>query len=112
MLGASVIDCSHKKSTVLLISSRHKLNSVDYNSKVTLDNTPLYFVDSYKYLGISLDKYMDLTSLVSTVKKTVSTHLFKLRKLRKYVSQECAVTIYKQTILPLLDYSGFLLNSF
>ena len=37
--------------------------------------------------------------------------MFKLRKLRKYISTDCAVLIYKQTILPLLDYAGFLLNS-
>ena len=105
------LQLSHKKSKVLLIASRQKLNSVEYNKQVHLDNIPLHFVDSYKYLGITIDKHMDLTPLLSSVKKTVSMHLFKLRKLRKYVSQECAVIIYKQTILPLLDYSGFLLNS-
>ena len=105
------LQLSYKKSKVLLIASRNKLNSVDYTTNITLDNTPLHFVDSYKYLGITIDKHMDLTCLLSAVKKTVSTHLFKLHKLRKYVSEECAITIYKQTILPLLDYSGFLLNS-
>ena len=105
------LQLSLKKSKVLLIASQNKLGSVDYNIKIKLDNTSLHFVDNYKYLGITIDKHMDLTCLLSNVKKTVSTHLFKLRKLRKYVSQECAVTIYKQTILPLLDYSGFLLNS-
>ena len=34
-----------------------------------------------------------------------------LIKIRNNINTECAVTIYKQTILPLLDYSGFLLIS-
>ena len=64
-----------------------------------------------KYHGITIDKYMHLTGLLSWVKKNVNNHLFRLRKLRKYITQYSTVLIYKQTILPLLDYSGFLLNS-
>ena len=45
------------------------------------------------------------------LKKSVTNHLFKLRKIRKFINQETAVIIYKQTLLPLLDHSGFLLNS-
>ena len=105
------LQLSHKKSKVLLIGSSNKLGHVDYNIRIKLDNIPLEFVDNYKYLGITIDKNMDLTCLLSTVKKSVSNHLFKLRKLRKFITQDCAIIIYKQTILPLLDYSGFLINS-
>ena len=34
-----------------------------------------------------------------------------LRKIRKYLNFEAALCIYKQTILPLIDYAGFLLLS-
>ena len=37
--------------------------------------------------------------------------MFKLRKLRSSITTFCAISIYKQTILPLFDYSGFLLHS-
>ena len=53
---------------------------------------------------------MDLTELLSGVRKSINSHLFKLRKLCKYITVECATLIYKQTILPLLDYAVFLLN--
>ena len=99
------------KSKVLLIGSLSKLNSVDYNRKLHLDGSPLSFVDSYKYLGITLDKHMTLSNLISGVKKNVFGHLFKRRKLRRYITSDCAITIYKQTILPLLDYAGFFLYS-
>ena len=99
------------KSKTLLIGSDNKLKTVDINAYLNLDGTPLNFVDKYKYLGITLDKHMTLTALLSTVKKNVSSHLFKLRKLRSFISTKCAILIYKQTIMPLLDYPGFLLNS-
>ena len=31
------------------------------------------------------------------------------RKIRKYITDNAAISIYKQTILPIIDYTGFLL---
>ena len=61
-------------------------------------------------MGVNLDK-LNLTSLIADVKKNVTGQLFKLRKLRSKITTFCAISIYKQTILPLLDYAGFLLHS-
>ena len=99
------------KSKILLIGSDSKLKTVNYDAHLTLAGIPLAFVDKYRYLGVTLDKHMNLTALLSTVKKTVSNHLFELRKIRTFVSTKCSILIYKQTILPLLDYAGFLLKS-
>ena len=54
---------------------------------------------------------MNLTSLLADVKKNVSVYLFKLCKLRRNITTFSAILIYKQSILPLLDYAGFLLHS-
>ena len=62
-------------------------------------------VDKCKYLGVILDKEMTLTSLLSDVKKNV------LNKLRFYINENTSLAIYKQTILPILDYTGFILIS-
>ena len=88
------LQLSRQKSKVLLICSTNKLDSVDYNNRMILYNTPLSFVDCYKYLGITLDKTMDLTTLLSILKRSVTNHLFKLRKIRKFINQETAVIIY------------------
>ena len=37
--------------------------------------------------------------------------IFNLQKIRKYINNKAALAIYKQTILPMIDYSGFLLLS-
>ena len=34
-----------------------------------------------------------------------------LRKIRKYLTEEAGTMVYKQTILPIFDYGGFLLIS-
>ena len=54
---------------------------------------------------------MTLSPLVSHVKKIVPSKIKTLVKIRKYITTKCALSIYKQTILPLFDYSGFLLIS-
>ena len=56
---------------------------------------------------------MSLTSFLSDTKKTVINRLFNLRKLRPYITEKSAVpvAIYKQTILPVFDYAGFMLIS-
>ena len=45
------------------------------------------------------------------VKKTVLNRLFNQRKLRKYITEQSAIAIYKQTILSVFDYAGFMLIS-
>ena len=102
---------SESKSKVLLFGSISKLKTVDYSNLLHIGQTHLDFVDKYRYLGVTLDKFMNLTSLVSDVKKKVTYQLFKLRKLRNMITEFCAISIYKQTVLPLFDYAGFLLQS-
>ena len=52
---------------------------------------------------------MSLTSFLCDVKRSVANRLFNFRKLRRYISDKSAITIYKQTILPVFDYAGFLM---
>ena len=72
----------------------------------------LSFVSKYNYLGIVLDSEMTLEPFYKTILKKVNCKIFCLRKLRKYISFDVAVQIYKQTILPYFDYGGFLGLSF
>ena len=68
-------------------------------------------MSTYNYLGIILDSQMTLMPLFSRTKKRVSNKIYMLIKIRNNIDTQCALTIYKQTILPLLDYAGFLLIS-
>ena len=102
---------SISKSKSLLIGSVSKFEHVDYAQKLSLNDLELDIFPKYKYLGAVLDRYMSLTGLVSMVKKNVISQLFKLRKIRRMITTKCAIDIYKQTILPLFDYPGFMLYS-
>ena len=100
-----------RKSKSLVICTQHKLMSIDYENRFVLGDCGLDHVNVYNYLGIILDSQMTLKPLFSKIKKIVSTKIYMLVKIRNNIDTNCAVTIYKQTILPLLDYTGFLLIS-
>ena len=106
---ANSLKLNTKKSSLLLIGPRSKLKNVDDQDKILIYGVSLKLVDSYKYLGITIDKEMSLTSLLADIKKSVLSKLFILRKLRCYITEKCAISIYKQTILPVFDYVGFML---
>ena len=107
----NLLKVSIKKSKVLLIGSRNKLGKVDMTKNIKIGDTPLPFTKKYKYLGVTLNNEMTLSYYLSDTKETVMNRLFNLRKLRTYITEKSAVSIYKQTILPVLDYAGFMLIS-
>ena len=45
------------------------------------------------------------------IKKGTSNKIFHLKKLRKYMTFDASVLVYKQASLPIIDYSGVLLTS-
>ena len=100
-----------RKSKSLVIGTQYKLAGINVDNRFKLENLYLGHVGEYNYLGIIFDSHMTLSPVFSRVKKRVSGKIYMLAKIRKNFDVHCAVTIYKQTILPLLDYAGFLLIS-
>ena len=62
---------------MLLFGSRQKLGTIDYSIQLLLGNSRLNYCDKYKYLGVTLDNELTLTSLLADTRKTVSDRLFK-----------------------------------
>ena len=75
---------------------------------LTLNDLYLDFTNSYNYLGMILDKNMTLSPLLSKLKSRVVNKIYCLVKIRNMINTHCAISIYRQAILPILDYTGFL----
>ena len=95
----------------MLSSTRNRLMDMKNVRRFKINDTMLHYVPQYNYLGMILDSEMTLQPLLKNIKRRVSNRMFCLRKLRKYLSHEAAMLVYKQTILPIFDYPGFLLIS-
>ena len=76
--------------------------------KFKIEGNEIHYVKQYNYFGLIIDNDHLLKNIF---KKRVNNKIFALRKIRKYLSCESAILVYKQTILPIFDYAGFLLTS-
>ena len=100
---------NYGKTKAIIFGSRSKLANIHRKTPFNMGNREIGFVNHHLYLGIMLDNTMSLLPLAKDIKKRISNKIFTLRKIRKYITFDSAVAIYKQTILPIIDYAGFLL---
>ena len=98
-----------KKTKMLLVGSRSKVKRLEPLIPINLYNSNVAFVRQYNYLGVILDSEMTLRPFFNYVKKNVYVKIFALRKLRNCLTQHASIMLYKHTILPYLEYAGFML---
>ena len=110
--------CHNNKLTVNAKKTKHMLALRNNNYPgvveslvVKMSNTALANVSTYKYLGADLDRNLSHENAVHNTYLKANKKLFTLRKIRPYLSQEVSALIYKQYILPILDYAAFLFES-
>ena len=97
------------KTQAMIFGTRNKLSKIKDPTPFLIENGEIKYVKKYNYLGIILDSDMTLTPLCKTIEKRVVDKIFMLRKLGRYLTYKAAIQIYKQVILPILNYAGFLL---
>ena len=68
-------------------------------------------MNTFNYLGVLLDDQLTFTPYYKLVKRRLENKIFVLSKIRKYISNMTALLIYKQAVLPFVEYAGFVLGS-
>ena len=63
------------------------------------------------YLGVDLDHMLSYDSHLDSVLNKTTQKLYIFRKIRRFITQLTAITVYKQMILPLVEYCSILFNS-
>ena len=71
----------------------------------------IQYVNNFNYLGVLIDDQLTFTPYYKTVKRRVENKIFTLSKIRRYVDNRTSLLIYKQAILPLFEYVGFVLTA-
>ena len=72
-----------------------------------LHNETLAVVDSYKYLGLTLDSSVFFEQHLKNMIRTIGHKLYLLTKLRRFVTQVAAERVYKTMIQPYFDHADF-----
>ena len=102
------VNLNISKTKMCCYGTRHFLKN--FPIKLTLNNTNLVCTSQYTYLGVVLDGTMSLEANFNTVFKKFSYKLFQFSKISKYLPYAARVTVYKQAILPLVEYVSYLMS--
>ena len=68
-------------------------------------------VENFVYLGVNIDNRLTFEKFINSTISRVNGRLISLARIRKLLDKHTSGLIYKQTILPILDYICILVNS-
>ena len=71
-----------------------------------LNGDKLIRVPYYKYLGVFLDTNLTFKKHIDVSKKLICHKLYLLSKIRKYINEFTAISIFKSMVVPLIDYGN------
>ena len=94
------------KTKTMIVTTKQKQARIDDSLHITLFDKPLSLVSSEKVLGVQVDNNLSWTDHVSKVSKKMSTNIWLLSKIKRYLSVEHRVLFYKSYVHPHLDYGN------
>ena len=92
-----------KKTKVMKFGTNNKLKKAKYIN-ISIKNEKLSIVPTYKYLGINLDQTLNFKYHTGSLLNTINHKLYMFSKIRRYLNNRSAISIYKTMILPYFDY--------
>ena len=104
------IKANTDKTKVMVFGSQPMLKNMP-SFEITIDGTPLQTVTAYKYLGITLDSQLKYDKHINKVISNVSGKLKQFRRMRGFLSEKAAILVYKNMILPIIEYGDIFLSA-
>ena len=98
------------KTKVMLFGTKNMLKRGKRNY-IFINETKLQYVNQFNYLGIKLDCSLTFELHAAESLRMVAHKLYLMGRIRKFITTEQAITIYKSKIVPYFDYGDiFLMN--
>ena len=97
------------KTEFLLIGTRQQLNKVE-SLPLRVGTMDIEPVSCVRNLGVWFDSTLSLGTHVNKVSKSGFYYLHNLRKIRKYSSQDCLLTLIHAFLTTRLDYCNSLMS--
>ena len=67
-------------------------------------------VSSYKYLGVTLDSQLNYEKHIQQTISSASGKLAQFRRMRGFLNEKAALLVYKNMLLPVIEYRDILLT--
>ena len=94
------------KSKVMLFGTVPMLKKAP-DLAITVGQHRLEIVDDYKYLGVKLDKHLNFSSNTNYIESKVISRISVLGKVRHILDSDTCLYLYKQLILPIIEYADY-----
>ena len=75
---------------------------------LSLNNNILDRVSSYKYLGFILDEHLHFNTHISELCDLVTHKLYLLSRIRKFLTTQACITIFKTMVLSVIEYGDII----
>ena len=102
--SANVLSINARKTKLMAFGSRSKVKKCK-RTKIMLNKERAKMVQSFKYLGVTLDPILNYSQHVSSIIRCVHHKISLLVKVKRYLNNDVALKVYKSMILPYLDYA-------
>lgn len=73
-------------------------------NKLIFKNQVIEFVGQFTYLGVTLDKDLKFDTHINRLVSSCNQKLHTLSKIRKFISEDVSIRIYKSLIMSVKDY--------
>lgn len=95
------------KSKFQIFGNKWNLSQLKCESKINIGSEVLQRVDSYNYLGITLDSELKFEKAMAEAYANFSYRLYTLSIIRKDISRFATLSVVKSMMLPYFDYMLF-----
>ena len=94
------------KTESMLFGTSKRISKYGRDLKIQYQNTEISFVKDYVYLGNTVDSHLLMNTNFDCAYKKASGRLRLLQNVRKYLTVDAALKIFRMIILPILTYSS------
>jgi hypothetical protein len=94
------------KTESMLFGTSKRISKYGRDLKIQYQNTEISFVKEYVYLGNTVDSHLLMNTNFDCAYKKASGRLRLLQNVRKYLTVDAALKIFRMIILPILTYSS------
>ena len=98
------------KTKVMVFGTANKLGKLP-TFDIKLNGTPLQIVNTYKYLGITLDNHLTYIQHVNKTIGIVTAKIKQFQCMRGFLNTNAALMVYKNMLLPILEYGDIFLTA-
>ena len=99
-----------KKTKAVIFGMGNRIKRLD-PPVIKLGSNEIEYVQSYKYLGLTLDQSLTFNKHLNNVIRTASHKTYQLSKIRNYINEETSIRLYKTMILPYMDYGDIIYDA-